>query len=503
MEATPTPRKGTRPVGLPACLAVLRTAGPRARVAFPAVVLGLVAAALVAMFAARGGSGQPPPTVPGGRLVDPYAWTPARDGALVAAAARGTSHLLYTLSPGGAEASAARTARWHALVVTAAHRARVDPGLLEGLVFLESAGRADAVTAAGIDGAVGLTQILPETARDLLRMHVDVAASKRLTRRIERAQARGRNRRVAALERLRAAADQRFDPRASLGGTARYLSLARARFGRQDLAFVSYHMGMGNLEGVLRAYGAGPGVSYARVYFDSTPTRHAAAWRRLATFGDDSSNYLWKVMASRDLMALWRRDPAGLRRLAALQTAGDSAEHVLRPPASTPRFADEDALKSAYDDGRLVPFPDRPAATGLRPMPAMAAAARRAGVDPKLFEGLRPEAMALALYVGAQTRALSGTGPLEVTATVRDAQAPAGDDEPPGSTALHDSGWSFDVRRRYRSPRQAQAFQFVLDRLQVLDVIAWSRQRSAIHVTVGAGARPLLPLLHRIGQQTP
>jgi Transglycosylase SLT domain len=478
-------------------VAVLRAASPRARALLPALVLVLVAAGLVTMFATRGGKPQAP-TVPGGRLPDPYAWTPAREAALVAGAARGTSHLLYTLSPGGAEASAARTARWRGPIAAAARRAGVDPGLLEGLVFLESAGRPDAVTPAGLDGAVGLTQILPETARDLLRMHVDVAAAKRLTRRI----ARAHGARLAALERRRARADQRFDPRASLNGTARYLSIARKRFGRQDLAFVSYHMGIGNLEGVLDAYGAG-NASYARVYFDSTPTRHAAAWRRLASFGDDSSNYLWKVMAGRDVMSLWRRDRAGLRRLAALQTAGDSAEHVLHPPATTPRFADEDALKDAFDDHRLLPVPNAPRATGLRVTAATAAAARRADVDPELFRGLRPEALALALYVGAQTRAISGNGPLEVSATVRDTQAPASDDEPPGSAALHDTGWAFDVRRRYRSPRQAQAFQFALDRLQVLDVIAWSREGSAIHVTVGAGARPLLPLLDRIGLAAP
>ena len=46
--------------------------------------------------------------------------------------------------------------------------------------------------------------------------------------------------------------DERFDPAKALAGTARYLALARERLGREDLAFVSYHMGMGNLENVLR-----------------------------------------------------------------------------------------------------------------------------------------------------------------------------------------------------------------------------------------------------------
>lgn len=479
-----------------------RTAGTRVRIALPLIVVALVAAALVAMFAGTRPSPRPP-TVPGGRMPDPFAWTPSREGALTAAAARGTSHLLYTLSPGGAEASAARTAHWRGLIAGAARHASVSADTLEGLVFLESAGRADAVTPLGIDGAVGLTQILPETARDLLRMHVDVAASKRLTTRIQKALGHGHRKRAAALARRRARADQRFDPRASLAGTARYLTLARARFGREDLAFVSYHMGMGNLESVLRAYSGEQGgaigdivrndhLDYARVYFDSTPARHAAAWDKLAAFGDDSANYLWKIAAAEQVMRLWRTDRAQLGRLAALQTAGDSAEHVLHPPASTPRFADEDALRSAYGDGTLRAFPDAPAKTGL----SLARA-------PELFHGLRPEALATALYVGAQTRALSGTSPLEVGDMVRDEQAPAAGGEDAGSAALHDTGWAFDIRRRYRTNAQADAFQFVLDRLQVLDVIAWTRERRTIHIVVGAAAKALLPLVNRVSSPAP
>ena len=48
------------------------------------------------------------PTVapaPGGKdeqgLPDPFAWDPEREDEFVARAAKGTSHLLYTLSPGG------------------------------------------------------------------------------------------------------------------------------------------------------------------------------------------------------------------------------------------------------------------------------------------------------------------------------------------------------------------------------------------------------------------
>ena len=55
--------------------------------------------------------------------------------------------------------------------------------------------------------------------------------------------------------------------------------------------------------------------------------------------------------------------------------------------------------------------------------------------------------------------------------------------------SLHTTGWAFDIARDYRSERQAHAFQFVLDRLQVLNVIAWVREPGAIHVTAAATPR--------------
>ena len=49
--------------------------------------------------------------------------------------------------------------------------------------------------------------------------------------------------------------------------------------------------------------------------------------------------------------------------------------------------------------------------------------------------------------------------------------------------SLHTTGWAFDVSRRYRNRRQAMGFQYALDRLQALNLIAWAREPGAIHVT--------------------
>ena len=126
---------------------------------------------------------------------------------------------------------------------------------------------------------------------------------------------------------------------------------------------------------------------------------------------------------------------------------------------------------------------------------------RRLGQPAELYRGLRPEALALALYVGAQVRSLSGTAPLIVTSTVRDQSYQDAlvrrNREATRNYSLHTTGWAFDVLRDYRSRRQALAFQFVLDRLRTLNVIAWVREPRAIHITAADDAEVLLPLLER------
>jgi hypothetical protein len=449
------------------------------------------------------------PATPGtdsSAVPDPYAWDPGRSDEFQRRAAMGTSHLLYRLSPGGVVASAARTAHWRRPVEAAAKAADVDADTLEGLVFLESAGRPDAVTPGGIEGAVGLTQILAETGQNLLGMHVDTKRSARDSRLITRALRRGKTKKAARLAKDRARADERFDAAKSLQATARYLKLAREKLGREDLAFVSYHMGIGNLQNVLRAFGAGEDVSYARLYFDSTPKRHAAAYRKLASFGDDSSNYLWKLYAARQIMRLYRDDRAELERQDALQGAKNSAEEVLHPDGSETRFADPSDLREAWARHDIRMLPNTPKVTGLARDPRMGELAGRLGQPAGLYRGLKPPALAMALYIGAQVRELSGgVSPLVVTSTVRDERYQRllvrRNREATRNYSLHTTGWAFDIERRYRSGAQARAFQFVLDRLQVLGAIAWVREPDAIHITVARDAKALLPLLDRIERE--
>lgn len=459
-------------------------------------VLVLVAVAAVATAAAitfLSADTEDPGLVPGTSAdSDPLAYTPGREDAFAAAAARGHAHVIYAKSPGGARASAERVARYRPLVEAAAAAGGVEPDVLEAIVMLESAGRPDAAADPKLEGAVGLTQILAETGRNLLNMKVDPAGARAIGRSLRRAEGKDDGALVARLRERRRRIDERFDPPKALAATVRYLAFAHEKLGRDDLAVVSYHMGIGDVQNVLRDYGEDD-VSYARLYFDSTPTNHAAAYQRLARLGDDSATYLWRIMAAREIMRLYRSDPARLDRVSALQNAKNSAEEVLHPKDETERFATPDELRAAYDDGRIVALPRAALLeSGIRIDQGMGELAVRLQRSPATYRGLRRPALDLLAYVGAGVKAISGDAPLVLTSTVRDERYQrllrSRNRQATPNYSLHTTGWSFDILRTYASRAQASAFEFLLDRLQSHNLIAWVREPAAIHVTVSADA---------------
>jgi len=464
------------------------------------VLLLVVVLTVVAVVVLFPGDTSSPGLAPGtGADNDPLAYTEGREDELTAAAARGHAHVIYAKSPGGARASAERVAQYRPLVEAAAEAADIEPDTLEGLVLLESAGRADAAADPQLEGAVGLTQILAETGRNLLEMQVDPAGARRIGRSLRRAERAGDRALAERLRERRRRIDERFDPPKALAATARYLTFAREELGRADLAVQSYHMGIGNVQNALRDYGEDD-ISYARLYFDSTPTDHAKAYRRLAALGDDSATYLWRVMAAREIMRLYRSDPDGLDRTSELQNAKNSAEEVLHPAAQTEQFTTPRDLRGAYDDGRIVALPradllERGVAID-RGMGELAGRLKRSRTT---YRGLRKPALDLLAYVGAGVKSISGTEPLVVTSTVRDKayqrQLLRRNREATPNYSLHTTGWSFDIKRTYASRAQALAFEFFLERLQSHNLIAWVREPAAIHVTVSRDADRLAAVL--------
>ena len=393
-----------------------------------ALALLVVVAAGVLAVLAGGGKSKPERLVVGGGDhagdYDPLAWNPDKRGELVQRAASGFSDPVWEKSPGGMVATARRTARWRPLVERAAKANGVNPDTLEAIVFLESAGRPDVIAGGGdVQGAAGLTQIVASTATSLLGMHVDLARSRSLTARIASATSASQQRK---LERARRRADQRFDPAASLAGEARYIATAKKRFGSEDLAVASYHMGIGNLQNVLGLYKAQGGSAhptYAQLYFDTTPLRKPRAYALLSGFGDDSSTYLWRVTAAREVMQMSRSDPKKLAHLDALERDAGPGERRL------------------YPDGA-----------------------------PNV-KGTAPATQAVVAYIRAGITRLAG-GRLRMKSS---------------------SGVRIDVARHYASRHQALMFQYLLDRLQAWNLIAWGRSGNTLSIVVGPDAAKVLP----------
>ena len=430
---------------------------------------------------------------------DPLAWTPKSSKDLAERATLGTSHVIYEKSPGGVLASAERTAKWRRQIEAAARPAGVDPKTLEAMVFLESAGRSQVMADGTPNSASGLAQIIPSTATDLLGMRVDLARSVALTKEIDKALARGKAKVASRLIAQRQSVDERFDPRLALEGAARYLEIATERFGSAELAVVSYHMGIGNLENVISAYVGQDdeeGLDYARIFFDSSPQNHEEAYELLSGFGDDSSLYLWRVRASAEILAEYRDDPEALEERVFLATEKATLEETYHPEGETEVFETPDDVADATEDGDLARVPsDR--SYGFRLAGQAGELAGELDVEPETYRVLRPEALAALTYLAGKVRAVSGEEkPLTVTSATRDLSYQellvGVNPEATSEYSLHTTGWSFDIRRRYASDRQARAFQFALDRLRAHAILDYAYEPAAIHVTVSENADILL-----------
>jgi hypothetical protein len=468
--------------------AALTPAQRRGRLLLLAAAFILLVAGITSALRAGRVSGPPPATAAAAadarRL---FAYNPSRAADDIARATAGNAHALFVKSPGGALATAARVAAYRPLIDRATAGTGIDPSLLEGLVFVESAGRPQVIAGTDAADAAGLTQILAQTGQSMLGMNINLARSRALTNQIAAVETGVRRGRLSGLLARRAAIDARFDPARELAATVRYLEVAERRFGRQDLAFESYHMGMGNLQQVLDDYDGGRPVPYVQVYFDSTPDRHAGAYNLLAGLGDDSELYYWRILGAVQIMRLYRADRPALTRLAALQTSDDAGAAVLHPPNVVRPYADPAALGAAYQRHELVPLPSNAAALGIDVSSAMGDGAKQVGAPAALYRGLRPVAIKVLIGLVARVRALSHTSAgLRLAGTVADERYQ--NRVLGGVYGTTATGYTFAIGRTYANRAQANAFQAVLDRLQSLNLVAWAREPSQIEITVASDA---------------
>ncbi len=176
---------------------------------------------------------------------------------------------------------------------------------------------------------MGLTQILAETGTGLLGMQVDVERERAAHAEARRARA-GRARPTASGRSGRGSTSA-STPTKALAATGRYLA---ARDGRVRPR---------GPRGRLVPHGhrqppeacSAPTATTRRATRSSTSTPRPTATRARTGcspgLGDDSKTYLWRVLASREIMRLYREDRDELGRLAELQRRW-LGELVRRPP---------------------------------------------------------------------------------------------------------------------------------------------------------------------------
>jgi len=214
-------------------------------------------------------------------------------------------------------------------------------------------------------------------------------------------------------------------------------------------------------------------------------------------------DYALKVFAAERVMNMWRRHRAALAFEAGQQARKNSAEEYMHPRASTHRFGNPTALLHAEQRHVLRMIPVHSRETHIAISGTLGAEARKLGRARRLYRALRPQALDVLLYIGRHVHELSGARrPLVMTSAVRDNRYQRVLEHVNANAAhsysLHTTGYAFDIARAYASPRQARAFQYVLDRLVAANAVAYIREAEAIHIAVAADAPAKLKLLEKL-----
>ena len=276
-------------------------------------------------------------------------------------------------------------------------------------MFVESAGLPEVIAGDDPADAAGLTQILAQTGQSLLGMHIDLAREPSPDRR-DRPRCDGRQppplrRSARAPSRGRSSASIR--PRSSPRPSATCATPSPSSR-REDLAFESYHMGIGNLEHVLGDYDGGRPVPYAQLYFDTSPRppqpppmtcSPASATTRRCTTGACSRRRRSCTCTGPTVTrsGCWRRCRGSRARTRRCCTRPEGRRRSRARARSPPPTR----------NGRWCRCPATLTRSAWRSNPRIGSQASRVGATPSLYRGLRP----VALRVAGRAR---GVGPLAV-----------------------------------------------------------------------------------------
>jgi hypothetical protein len=405
--------------------------------------------------------------------------------------------------------------------------------LQEADLLLESGGEADSVSSAN---AVGVAQWLAGTGRGV-GLTIDLPASQRLTREIdalrlriawidylqrpdadrnapgaptltpdEAAQRPALQQALEGLRQQRQAVDARYDPAAAIAAQTRYLLRLYRRFPSADWLFQAYHGGEAGVARTLKFYlgsrwpstaaqairtgNDGGRLSFEEVYFTTSPLSHPEAFRYLYGRSDDHRRYWWKLRASAQALADYRKDPSAFRQEWLRYFPGRPTDAYWYPDAPDTAFGDLGALQRAWSEKRLVPVLSD-TTFFVRPEPLDPAQA-------SLYSGLRPASLGLLHLTEKAYRATGSVAPLtlgDLTLTeplavrAREIAPPKPprppfwppDPErlhPPGDGPspdfdFHTTGIAFDILRP-TDEKQRKALEYALDTLEDRRVLAYA-----------------------------
>ena len=401
-------------------------------------------------------------------------------------------------------------------------------------LLLVSGGEPDSVS---VSDAVGVAQWLAGTSRGV-GLKVDLPASRRLTQEIEGLRLRiawmdylhlpgadpsapGAPRLTAeeyaqrpqlqqameSLRQRRRAVDARYDPAQAIAAQTRYLLRLYRRFPREDWLFQAYHGGEAGVARTLKFYlgrrwpgtaaqairtgRSGERLSFEDVYFTTSPLSHPDAFRYLYGRSDDHRRYWWKLRASHEALAAYRRDPAAFRKEWLAYFPGRPTDAFWYPGAPDSSFTDTGTLQRAWAEKRLLPVLSDSTLL-VRPEPLDPA-------QPGLYSGLRPASLGLLRLVEKTCRATGSTLPLtagDLTLTqplavrarelappkprkpplwppnLRRMHPPPGDG-PPSDFDFHTTGIAFDILRP-ADEKQRKALEYALDSLEDRRILAYA-----------------------------
>jgi hypothetical protein len=371
-----------------------------------------------------------------------------------------------------------QTASLQSLFKQAERQSGVPASLIEAIAYLESWGEAKAESPAG---PKGIMQISGATARSM-GLRVVSATRYRVSKERVLVPAKGKKKKATYRTVTRrtpytvTVRDDRLMPERAIPAAGRYLSGMIQKFGSEDWAVFAYHCGQGCVGAMMELTRRARGIprnqlTVPRMFFSNNPAWNRELYQAIQQQmqRDWSPTYYFRVMRAKELLALYRKDPAAFTALAQ-EYRSEFVTGMQRAPHRLSVWLKRDDMLFRNPDDirvdlgkRLVKALDRPDYIGysLRILPDSPA-------NVELWSQASPSALGALAYIAYETRrmfeemkAREKFVPLPVTALVEPEDYTRGKKE----GLSHTSGQVFDVDYSGLPPAEQEALRFVLNDL--------------------------------------